>query len=177
MVSTSPQAVLGLETMPEIDNPYLDSSVFIAHIKQETLPASGGLTRVQITRALLNGAAQGRFRIRTSFWTLAEVRRVRSAQEQLTADELPTVNSLFAEYFEHRWIEPVELGREIAEKAQTLGAIYGILPGDAVHLASAILSGSKLLMAWDKPFLAAFPTGECEGVRILEPFWEGAIPT
>src|SRR5262249_47184123 len=116
------------------------------------------------------------YKILTSFFTLAEVRRVRGSQERLQQDELENINQMFADFLEHEWIEPIELGRSVAEKAQTLGAIYGINPGDAVHLPSAIMGGAKMLLAWDRGWLNRIPEGICEGVRILEPFWTGALP-
>jgi len=173
MASQAGQQSLGLQTLPPLTSPYVDSSVFLAHIKGETIPCRGS-TRIEITRGLFHGAEAGRYKLYTSFLTLAEVRRLRESGKTLAPDELPQVNQLFARFLENAWLVPVELGRLVAEKAQTLGASYGMNPPDAVHLASAILAGCNVLMVWDKGrFSNLFSTGPVEGVYVLEPYFEG----
>ncbi len=135
-------------SLPPIISPYVDSSVFMAHVKRETTP-SRNTTRLDITTNLLAGAQNGKYKIYTSTLTIAEVRRLNEAKKQLEPNELPTVNALFNEFMEHDWIIPIEVSREIAEKAQEIGAtytfelsartIYRISPTDAVHIATAIL--------------------------------------
>ena len=73
MASSSGQSSLGLSTLPALEKPYLDASVFMAHIKEEDTPCRGR-TRIEITRALLSDAERGRYKIHTSFLTIAEVR-------------------------------------------------------------------------------------------------------
>src|SRR5688572_3680085 len=131
------------EASPRIEAPYLDSSVCLAHIKGERLLAHGGLSRIQVTTAILEAARQGQFKIWTSFFTLAEVRRIRGSTSTPSLAELRDVNQLFAEFLQHQWIEPLELGRSVGEKAQELGAIHSLSAADSVHLASAVLSGAK----------------------------------
>jgi predicted nucleic acid-binding protein len=171
------QTLLGLQLPPPLTTPYFDASVFLAHIKEETLPAYNGLTRVQITTGLFNQAEEGRFKIHTSIQTWAEVRRLRESRKELTADEAPKVNSLFTKYLENEWIVPIEVGRLVGEKAQQIGATYGMFPTDAIHVASAIIAGCNVLLVWDKPtFLSRLPQGsqphirEIEGVQVLEPY-------
>jgi hypothetical protein len=41
-------------------------------------------------------------------------------------------------FFEHAYIQLIEVTREIAENAQILGAQHGISPVDAIQLASTI---------------------------------------
>lgn len=176
MADETGQAPLALETLPPLEKPYLDSSVFLAHIKQEDIPCRG-TTRAAITTGLFQGAEQGRYRIYTSFMTIAEVRRLRESGKELTGDELPAVNALFDRFLENQWIIPIEVGRAVAEKAQELGARFGMSPTDAVHLASAVLAGCNVLMVWDKGrFSGLFKDAPFEGVHVLEPYWEGVTP-
>jgi predicted nucleic acid-binding protein len=173
MTSDPGKPSLDLPTPAPLTAPYLDSSVFLAHIKEEALPCRG-TTRFQITQEILGGAEQGKYKVYTSFLTLAEVRRLRESGKELTPDELPEVNSLFARLLENEWLVAVEVGRAVAEKAQALGATFGMSPTDALHLASAILAGCNVLMVWDKGrFSNLFREGPCEGVHVMEPYWEG----
>lgn len=195
MVSSRPQMDLG--TLPPLTQPYLDSSVFVAHVKKE-LNVSRGTTRFDITTQILKGAEDGKYKIYTSFLSIAEVRRLKEKTEQLTSEELPVINDLFRRFMEHEWIMPVEVNRTIAEKAQELGAtyrwilpstpqpgrrrkkseeakpeIYSLSPTDAIHVASAIITKCNVLMAWDKRLVSLFRETPIEGVTIIEPYWEG----
>lgn len=174
MVRPSNQSSLGLSTLPPITKPYLDASVFMAHIKKEKTP-SRGRTRIEITRDLFSDAETTRFKLHTSFLTIAEVRRLKESKKTLTSDELPTARELFNRYIENEWIEPIIVDRLVAEKAQELGAQYGMSPTDAIHLASAILWQCDVLMVWDKnTFTKHFsPDEPIEGVYVMEPYWEG----
>jgi len=171
------QGHLRLETLPPISDPYLDASVLLAHIKVEQILTGRGRTRAEITTALFEGAEQGRYKIITSTLTIAEVRRLRESGKELSPDELPAINALFKRFMEHEWIILVEVSRAVAEKAQELGAVYGMNPPDAIHLASAILTpGCSVLMVWDKSFSGKFQAGPVEGVHVLEPYFEGLAP-
>lgn len=173
MASSSQQAGLGIVTLPPLTAPYLDASVFMAHIKEEKEPCRG-TTRIEITKPLLKGAEEGHYKLHTSFITIAEVRRLKEAKKELAAEELPKVNKLFADYMQNEWLVPIEVNREVAEKAQELGAKFGMSPTDAMHLASAILWNCNVLMVWDKGrFSSLFKSGPYEGVHVLEPYWEG----
>jgi predicted nucleic acid-binding protein len=101
--------------------PYLDSSVFLALVKREEIPCPGGLVRWQIAERILEDAASGEYNIFTSTATIAEVRRVRRQDQPLAPDELRLVQ----EFFQHEYIQTIDVTREIAEKAQELGATYG----------------------------------------------------
>ena len=155
--------------MPPLNRPYFDASVFLAHIKEEPIPARDGRSRFDITSALFAQAESGVFQIHTSFQTWAEVRRLRESQKELGTEELPLVNRLFSRYLENEWIVPIEVGRLVGEKAQELGAMYGISPTDAIHLASAILGGCAVLLVWDKQsFFLKLPEGTQPDIRVVE---------
>lgn len=127
MANQPSQPAFNLPTLPPLERPYLDSSVFLAHIKGERTP-SRGTTRIAITTGLLEGAEQRRYQLFTSFLTWAEVRRLREARKELTPDELPMVNGLFTRFLENGWLTPIEVSRLVGEKAQELGATYGMVP-------------------------------------------------
>lgn len=171
-----------LTGLPPLVTPYFDSSVFIAHIKEENDPCRG-TTRFDVTSALMEGAAAGRFQIYTSFFTFAEVRRSREVVKKLDDDEMTIAQQLFDRYMENDWIVGIEVGRIVGEKARLIGQRYDIKPPDAVHIASAILAKCNVLLVWDKPsFFNRLPPGpadgirEVEGVQVLEPYWEGLRP-
>ena len=150
----------------DFEKPYLDSSIFFAIIKKETELCSSGLMRWQVAERILRYAERGQYQIHTSTITLAEVRRIRERSVELTQEELTTV----ARFFRHEYIRLAAVTREIAERAQFLGARYGILPMDAIHLATAIQLRCDVLLVWDKRFASKFRGGPIEGVRVVEPY-------
>ena len=135
--------------------PYLDSSVFFALVKQEQIICPGGLTRWEVARHIFEDAQSGKYTLYTSTATIAEVK--------------------IRDFFEHQFIQPIDVTREIAEKAQELGAEHGINPIDAIHLATAIWWGCDVLLVWDKRFSQPFEGETLEGVRVTEPYWEGQL--
>ena len=176
MAEPAGQLQMEVPSLPPLERPYIDSSVFMAHIKKETIPCRE-TTRLDITSNLFKGAQDGKYKLYTSFLTLAEVRRIKQANKELTPDELIKARGLFQRFLEHAWIQPIQVDRMIAEKAQQLGADYGMSPTDAIHLASAILAHCNVLLVWDKgKFSDLFKDDPIEGVHVLEPYWEGIIP-
>lgn len=151
--------------------PYLDSSVFFAHIKQEAIICPGGLMRWEIAKHIFEDAESGKYTIFTSTATIAEVRRIKERMEPLDLAELQQIQ----EFFQRQFIQPIDVTREIAEKAQQLGAEHGINPIDAIHLATAIWWKCDVLLVWDKQFSRRFENDPIEGVRVLEPYWEGQL--
>lgn len=155
--------------------PYLDSSVFFAHIKREEIDCGGGLQRWEVAYGILKDAESGVYKVFTSTVTLAEVRRIKVKDEELDENELEAVRNLFA----HEYISLIEVNREIGEKAQRLGAAYGITPMDAIHLATAIWWKCDVFLYWDKALAAALGPGPIENVKLAEPYWpraRGGLP-
>ena len=150
--------------------PYLDSSVFFAHVKREEIKCPGGLWRWEVAYGILKDAETGIYKVFTSTVTLAEVRRIKVKNEELDENELEAVRKLF----EHEYIQPIEVNREIGEKAQRLGAKYGISPMDAIHLATAIWWECDVFLYWDKALAAALGPGPIENVVLAEPYWHRA---
>lgn len=134
--------------------PYADASFWIAHVRKETTPGAGDLMRWQITERILQAAQQGKYKLYSSAVTLAEVRRLQNRDITLATDELEQVR----QFFQHEFIQLVDVTREIGEQAQRLGAQYGIRPIDAIHLASALAWECDVLLVWDKPFVTRVPS-------------------
>lgn len=151
--------------------PYLDSSVFFALVKQEQIICPGGLARWELAKHIFEDAESGKYTIYTSTATIAEVRRIKERPEPLDPAELQQIR----DFFEHQFIQPIDVTREIAEKAQELGAEHGINPIDAIHLATAIWWRCDVLLVWDKRFSQHFEGDPLEGVRVTEPYWEGQL--
>ena len=171
------QAAMPVIARPALVTPYIDSSVFIAHIKRETTLAANGSPRFEITKHIFEGAEQKKYQIYTSFFTLAEVRRMQHGTKPISGPELVDINAMFNKYLQNEFLLPIELSREVGEKAQSLGAAYGIKPGDAVHLASAVVAKCNVLLVWDKEsWTRHMPAnGMIDGVFVSEPYWEGIV--
>ena len=161
---------------PKLENPYLDSSVFLAHIKEEATKCIGGSTRFQITTNIFEDARKKKYQLYTSTVTLAEVRRLKDSRKELTDDEIEKVNRHFQDFTEHEWLFLIEVNREIGERAQQLGAQYGIWPMDAIHIASAIYWDCGVFMVWDKGSLTTKLPRKIDNLYICEPYWEGITP-
>ena len=52
-------------------------------------------------------------------------------------------------FFEHDFINIIDVDREIAEQANKLCRRYNLWPTDAIHLACAIRAKCDVLLAWD----------------------------
>ena len=127
--------------------------------------------RWEVAERIVKDAERGDYYLYTSTITLAEVRRIREKREQLSQNEIAIVQV----FFENEYIRLVEVSREVGEKAQILGAQYGIYPMDAIHLATAIQHECDVLLVWDKRFSSRFQDAPVEGVSVKEPYWEGQM--
>lgn len=121
--------------------PYLESSCFIAWIKGEV---DNGVDKRKIVQSILKNAQQGHYRIVTSAWTLAEVYK----RKKGPILELKACTKIL-EFFEHSFIEMVDLDRERGEQAHILARKYGLKPTDSVHLACAIRAKCDVLLSFD----------------------------
>ena len=164
------------DELPKLERPYLDASVFMAHVKQEPKVCPSGQTRYEITTNIMAGAEKKKYALYTSVITIAEVRRLKESKKELTKDELDEFNNRFAEFTEHDWMIPIAVNRDIAEEAQKLGAKYGIFPMDALHVASALYWNCNVFMVWDKNTLISKLPKKLNNLYICEPYWEGVIP-
>ena len=152
-----------MSTVSIYQSPYLESSVFIAFIKGEVIR---GVDRGEIAQNIFDDAANGRWPIFTSTFTLAEVLKDRR-RPQLSVTEEQRIDA----FFQHEYIKLVTLDRDVAELARKLARAHGLRPADAVHLASAIKAKADELLTWDE---GNFPINHTiEGVAIKLPYWFG----
>ncbi|MGI8552564.1 MAG: type II toxin-antitoxin system VapC family toxin [Dehalococcoidia bacterium] len=151
--------------MPDqYENPYLDSSLFIAWIKDEVIE---GVDRGAIVRHILMLAERHVFKINTSAITLAEVhKKRRSASLGQGEDEQVLA------YFEHDFINIIDVDRGIGEEANRLCRQYGLMPNDAIHLACALRAECDVLPAWDGRFTSV----DHPRIRIENPQILGQLP-
>ena len=127
--------------------PYLDSSVFIAWLKGE-VEVGTGVDRGKIGTHIMNLAAKGEYLIYASAWSLAEVHKPRGGTA-LADDQ----DERILAFFENDFIRLIVVDRLIGEQANRLCRLYGLKPGDAVHLACALRAGCDVLLAWDGDLL------------------------
>ena len=142
---------------------YLDSSVFIAFLNEETMPSAGGTPRVEVARRVLEQAAAGTYRIITSALSVAEVRLFPGA----TVVSPPSAG---AGIFEPQRIQIANLDLAIALSAQALGNAYNLKPPDAIHLATAIQYNCAELLVWDDAFIRRVNRRPIPGLRVCEPY-------
>ena len=136
------------------ERPYLDSSVYIAAIKNE--PGRG-----DIARAILQDAEKGRIRVCASTFVIAEVLKA-PGYEQLSVKEEETI----ADFFLHDFFDWADLDMVLARKARSLARECSLKPADAVHLATAIELRADCFLKWDRHF----GDGVCRGLRVCEPY-------
>ena len=125
----------------QYQNPYLDSSVFIAWIKGEVV---NGVDRKDIADHILGLAEKGTFKINISALTLAEVHK-KKGSNQLE----PAQDEMILAYFEHDFFNIIDVTRDIGEHANLLCREHSLLPPDAIHLACALRAKCEVLLACD----------------------------
>jgi predicted nucleic acid-binding protein len=132
----------------QYQRPYVESSVFIAWIKGEVID---GVDRKQIFEYIVQLAQRGVFPIITSSFTLAEVYKLRSAAHLSDAEDEKILR-----YFEHEFIQLVDVVRDVGEHANRLCRQHpaqferpALHPSDAIHLACAIKAKCDVLLTWD----------------------------
>ena len=139
---------------------YLDSSVFVAFLNQETIPAADGTPRVEVARRVLEQAAAGTYPIVTSALSVAEVRLFPGAAAVQAS----------AGIFEPPRIQVVNLDLAIALSAQTFGNAYNLKPPDAIHLATAVQYNCAELLVWDDAFIRRVNRRPIPGLWVGEPY-------
>lgn len=157
---------------------YWDSPLFFAYLtNQDEAKAS-------IVSQLLERHSRGTIHVIVSSFVIAEVRAVRISGTEMPTNEGRTpvhpmrieqaeqIRSMFrADAFETYVLTP-----RIAERAADIGNEYPrLLPGDCVHIATAIESGADVLFTWDggqrrRPGTMLRYDGRIDGLSIKEPF-------
>ena len=141
--------------------PYLESSVFIAWIKGESIPQTdstgkviGYEERANIAKHILSLAEAGQFHVYTSSITITEVHKSNPNVQQGTEPESKTID-----FFRNGFFKVIDVDRSIAESAHRLCRKHGLKPYDAVHLACAVRAGCDALLTWDSDLLKITDSG------------------
>jgi predicted nucleic acid-binding protein len=129
---------------------YWDSVVFISYLTG-TDP-----DRTKVVQTLLRHVEQGKIRLATSTFTIAEVRYFTTDQTAARRNN-PDREKRIEELFESDQIEFRAVTDFIAREARQIGCTYNQLsPADCVHIASAVDVGAAVLLTWD----GASPSGK-----------------
>lgn len=123
-----------------------------------------GVDRWRIAEHILRHARNGVYSVVISAATLAEVHKPRGGA-LLTKQQDDQVLS----FFEHEFIQIVDVDRMLGEHANRLCQKLHINPFDAIHVASAIRAGCDYLLTWDNKLLQCGTTE----IAIVEPEMRG----
>ena len=147
---------------------YLDSSVYIAALNGETIPARGGVSRVELTELIFGASEAGMITIFTSTVTLVEVRR---GADSLSVSEQPQFRAIDS-LFHQSLTRFVDLDHDLALSARRIANQYGIRTMDAIQVASAEAAGCDELFIWDNRVVSKFSANPMPGLSVCEPYWE-----
>ena len=128
---------------------YWDACVWIALIQRERILFPPGIAedRDAMCRSVIEAAKKGAIEILASTLCLAEVCKNPSIRA--------TRSALIADYFENDYILLVNVDRAVGERARVLmtSGHSGLKPPDAIHLATAALSGVEEMHTFDAGLL------------------------
>ena len=147
---------------------YLDSSVYLAFLKGETIQAANGMTRVELARRILGDAETGDVQIFTSAITIVEVRRVGGSPQ-------PNVLQAVLDVLDRTDARLVAVDRSLALRAQSLANDYDIRTMDAIHVASADFANCNELFMWDDSVVRKIARNPLPRLRVCEPYWRGQV--
>lgn len=130
---------------------YWDACAWIALIQKEKIRDDAGRTtedRDMMCRTVIEAAKRGQFEILTSTLSLVEVCKDPAIKGQ-PADAV-------ADYFETDYILLVNVDRSAGDHARALmtAGHAGLKPPDAIHLATAAISGTEEMHTFDGKLLA-----------------------
>lgn len=127
---------------------YWDACTWIALIQREKIQSSEVTEdREMLCRSVLEAAKKGDIEIVTSTLSYAEVCKdpgVRSKDQ-----------SLITTFFENDYVLPINLDREVGERAHTLmrSGYTSLKPADAIHAASAAIANVEAMHTFDRVLL------------------------
>ena len=147
---------------------HLDSSVFIAALRGETISAHGGLARVELAELIFNAGESGLIAISTSMITLVEVRRGANSLPASGQVRLDVIDDLF----ESSLTRFTEVDRDVGLSARRIANRYGIRTMDAIQVASAVAAECEELFIWDASVVNKLSTDPLPGLAVCEPHWE-----
>lgn len=134
---------------------YWDSDAFLGWLQEEA-------DKVDLCKGTLERAKAGEVIIVTSALTIAEV-LWRRGGPKLSKDKA----TLLRKFFRHSYIRVRAVTRAIAESAQDVVWNHGIMPKDAIHVATALDAGIATLETFDGELLKK--TGKVGSLVIRKP--------
>ncbi len=151
---------------------YWDTTCFLCFLnKQEK-------ERRDICEDILRNAKKGGMVIYTSTFTISEVvyphRTTIPNPRKLTEEEIGKISGMF----KWRWVKKIDLDQRIAFKAVELTRDLNLRHPDAIHAASAIMSGVDVLQKWDRDFdrVAHLITVEEPSMMSLQSSFNSMLP-
>jgi len=147
---------------------HLDSSVYIAALNGETIPAHGGISRVELTELIFGASEAGLITISTSTVTLVEVRRGADSLAASDQAQIRAIDSLF----DQSLTRFVNLDHRVALSARLIANQYGVRTMDAIQGASAEAAGCNEVFIWDNRVVSKFSANPMPGLSICEPYWK-----
>lgn len=125
---------------------YWDTTCFLCFLSRQENE------RRKICDDILRNAKNGKAILYTSTFTISEVvyphRTTIPNPRKLTTEEIEKISGMF----KWRWLKKVDVDQRVAFKAVELTRDCNLRPADAIHAASAILSGVDALQKWDRDF-------------------------
>lgn len=146
---------------------HLDSSVYIAFLNGETIPAHGGLDRVDLAELIFDASEAGLVSVSTSTITIVEVRRGTDSVSVSEQSRIRMIDSLF----DRSLTSFVDVDRAVALTARRIANRYGINTMDAIQVASAEAAGCSELLIWDNRIVSKFSANPISGLSVCEPYW------
>ena len=150
---------------------HLDSSVYIAALKGETIPAHGGITRLDLTKLIFDASEARLIAISTSTATLVEVRRGTDSLAASDQAQIRAIDSLF----DRSLTRFVDLDRGVALSARLIANHYGVRTMDAIQVATTEAAGCSELFIWDNQIVSKLAADPVPGLSVCEPHWEGQM--
>ena len=147
---------------------HLDSSVYIAALKGETILAYGGMSRVDLAQLIFDASEAGLVIISTSMVTLVEVRWGVNLSPNSGQFRVDVIDELF----DSSSTRFVDVDRAVALSARQIANRYGIRTMDAIQVASAEAAGCDELFIWDNRIVNKFSADPMPGLIVCEPYWE-----
>jgi hypothetical protein len=125
---------------------YWDACAFIGWLKEEP-------DKTEECKSVIWRAEAGKVTIVTSAFTLVEVLRLKGKDPIPQGDQ-----EKVRKFFENGYIAIYNVDRTVAEMAQDVVWNHGVLPKDAVHVATALSAGRGVLIdqldTFDGPLIA-----------------------
>ncbi|MFC2039179.1 type II toxin-antitoxin system VapC family toxin [Chloroflexota bacterium] len=126
---------------------YWDTSCFLCFLNRSELD------RRSICQDVLYNAKDGKLRLYTSTFTIAEViypkRSTLPNPRKLTPQEADRIAAMFR----WPWLKKIDVDQRTAFQAVALSRDYNMLPADAIHGATAIVHGLDVLQRWDRDYI------------------------